>query len=174
MSEIVLREIARSDLETINSWRADKSLVDLLGSPFRYVGVEVDNRWFDAYLNARAHNVRLAICRKDIGQIIGVVYLLHIDWVNRSAEFSIQLGADTERGTGSGEQATRIAIQHAFSDLNLRRVQLTVLSTNERAITLYKKVGFHTEGCFRQALFKNGSYVDVTSMAMLNSDFLDK
>ena len=174
MSEIVLREIARSDLETINAWRADKNLVDLLGSPFRYVGIEVDHRWFDAYLNARAHNVRLAICRKDSGQIIGVVYLLQIDWVNRSAEFSIQLGAHTELGMGFGEQATRMAIRHAFSDLNLRRVHLTVLSTNERAIALYKKVGFETEGCFRQALFKNGSYVDVISMAILSSDILDK
>lgn len=170
MTTPFFREIARHDLDTINAWRADKELVDLLGSPFRHIGLEVDQAWFDAYQKSRANNVRLAICLPDNGAIIGVVYLTQIDWLNRSAELAIQLGVASQRGAGLGEQAVRAALAHAFDDLNLRRIHLTVLATNARAVALYKKVGFEIEGCLRQALFKNGRYVDVLAMALLNDN----
>lgn len=170
MSEIFLRELERTDLARLNAWRAERELVDLLGGSFRHVGVEIDQRWYDAYLASRTHNVRLAICRLSDREMIGVVYLLQIDWINRSAEFSIQIGEASARGRGFGEVATRLALRHAFDDLNLRRISLTLLTTNERAAALYKKVGFRLEGVFRQAAYKNGGYVDVATMAILATE----
>jgi len=171
MSDVTLRELERTDLTAVNAWRADYSLVELLGGNFRHVGSEVDGRWFDAYLAARTNNVRLAICLKETGEIVGVVYLTSIDWLNRSAEFSIQIGARSARGRGIGESATRQMLRHAFLDLNLRRISLTVLLSNKRALRLYERVGFKAEGLFRQALFKDGAYLDVASMALLSDEF---
>ncbi|WP_341313905.1 GNAT family protein [Paraburkholderia sp. IMGN_8] len=168
--KIFLREIERGDLPTINAWRADQALVSLLGGAFRHVGPEIDGKWFDSYLGSRASNVRLAVCLASTQEVIGVTYLLGIDWVNRCAEFSIQIGAESARGQGIGEAATRLTLEHAFSDLNLHRVSLTVLSSNARAIALYEKVGFRAEGLMRQAAFKAGHYVDVVPMAMLAAD----
>lgn len=167
---IFLREIERGDLPTINSWRADHALVSLLGGTFRYVGAEIDNKWFDSYLGSRAGNVRLAVCLASTREVVGVTYLLGIDWVNRSAEFSIQIGAQSARGRGIGEAATRQTLEHAFGDLNLNRISLTVLASNARAIALYEKVGFRAEGLLRQAAFKGGLYLDVIPMAMLADD----
>ncbi|MFL9889500.1 MULTISPECIES: GNAT family N-acetyltransferase [Paraburkholderia] len=167
---IFLREIERGDLPTINAWRADKALVSLLGGAFRYVGAEIDNKWFDSYLGSRAGNVRLAVCLASTQAVVGVTYLLGIDWVNRSAEFSIQIGAETARGRGIGEAATRQTLDHAFGDLNLNRISLTVLASNARAIALYEKVGFRAEGLLRQAAFKGGRYLDVIPMAILADD----
>jgi RimJ/RimL family protein N-acetyltransferase len=170
MTDIFLRELDRSDVSRLNAWRADRALVALLGGTFRYIGSEVDERWFDQYLSSRANNVRLAICRQEDRQLVGAVYLLNIDWVNRSAEFSIQIGEREAQGRGIGKAATRLAIKHAFDDLNLYRVHLTALATNEQALALYRTVGFHQEGVFRQAAWKEGAFVDVISMAMLASD----
>lgn len=167
---IFLREIERGDLPTINAWRADKALVSLLGGNFRYVGTEIDGKWFDSYLGARAGNVRLAVCLAATQAMVGVTYLLGIDWVNRSAEFSIQIGAESARGHGIGEAATRLTLEHAFGDLNLNRISLTVLASNTRAIALYEKVGFRAEGLLRQAAFKDGRYLDVIPMALLAAD----
>ncbi len=169
LSGIYLRELDRADLARINTWRADRELVDLLGANFRHVGAEIDNRWFDAYLGARTNNVRLAICRAADSALIGAVYLLEIDWVNRSAEFSIQIGEAEARGQGFGAAATRAALAHAFDDLNLHRVWLTLLASNARAESLYKKAGFEREGVLRDAAFKEGRYVDVVTMAILDS-----
>ena len=168
--DIFLRELARTDLPEINAWRADRALVGLLGGPFRHVGREVDNTWFDHYLAARANNVRLAICCGPNQEMVGVAYLLGIDWLSRSAEFAIQIGVASARGRGIGELATRLALSHAFDDLNLHRVHLTVLASNARAIALYERTGFRAEGRLREAAFKDGQYVDVIPMSTLAAD----
>jgi len=169
-NSVTLRELDRADLPVLNAWRADRNLVDLLGGPFRHVNAEVDEKWFDAYLANRQRNVRLAICSSTTQQAIGVVYLLDIDWVSRNAEFAIQIGEPAARGLGIGTEATRLALDHAFNDLNLHRLHLTVLASNTHAISLYKKVGFQAEGLQRQAAFKSGRHVDVVPMAILASE----
>ncbi|SAL56785.1 GCN5 family acetyltransferase [Caballeronia arvi] len=169
--DIFLRELERGDLSTINAWRADRSLVSLLGGNFRYVGREIDDKWFDGYLGSRVNNVRLAVCLKSSRELIGVTYLLGIDWLNRSAEFSIQIGAESARGRGFGEAAARSTLAHAFVDLNLHRIALNVLEGNARAISLYEKLGFRAEGLHRQAVFKDGRYLNVVCMALLSTEF---
>lgn len=164
--KITLRELDRSDLPLINRWRNDPSLVAMLGGSFRHVCMAVDEKWYDHYIANRAGNVRLAITVAN-GSIVGAVYLLSIDWLNRDAEFAIWIGAVASRGMRIGEAATRLMLAHAFGDLNLNRVHLSVLAHNEPAIRLYRKVGFVEEGVQRQAVFKGGEYRDLVLMAML-------
>ncbi len=166
-SPVFLRELERSDLQKLNAWRSDRTLVGQLGAPFRHVSVEIDQRWFDGYLASRQSNVRLAVCDASTRDMLGVVYLLDIDWIHRGAEFAIQIGEPSARGRGIGTEATRLALDHAFLDLNLARIHLTVLASNSTAIALYEKAGFRAEGLFRQAAFKDGQRVDLISMAML-------
>ncbi|RJG05830.1 N-acetyltransferase [Noviherbaspirillum cavernae] len=166
-----LRNLSKSDIELINKWRNDHDAQRGLVSPFRFVAEEVDERWFEAYLDGHANNIRLAIGDSDSHGVIGTVYLLNINWTARSGEFGIWVGDKAWQGKGAGEFATRHMLCHAFADLNLRRVDLTVLANNERAIRLYRKVGFIEEGCQRQAAFKNGEYVDLILMAMLSSEY---
>jgi len=170
LSQIYLREILREDLPIINRWRADNQLVNLLGTAFRYVGIEVDSKWFDSYLETRQNNIRLAICLTEQDKLLGGVYLLGIDWVNRSAEFAIQIGEQEEQGKGIGELATQMVVRHAFNDLNLYRLHLNVLATNSRAIKLYHKVGFIEEGLLRHAVYKNGVPHDLIIMALLKNE----
>lgn len=170
MSKFQLRELARRDLPAINRWRADAALVGKLGAAFRYVGTDVDEKWFDSYLANRANNVRLAVCTDD-DTLVGAVYLLGIDWVHRHAEFSIWIGDNSVQRKGAGETATRGMLNHAFDDLNLERVWLTVLIHNEPAIRLYRKVGFREEGRQRHAVFKNGRYQDMLMMSVLRSEY---
>lgn len=162
-----IAEITRADLPVINGWRQDRDLARQLGGPFRFVGPERDERWFDAYLAAApGSQVRCAIKDED-DATIGVVYLTDIDQTARSAQFSIMLGEKAARGRGVGAEATRLMLAHAFDDLNLHRVWLHVLADNEAAIALYRKAGFVQEGTLRQAAFKEGAYVDLLVMAAL-------
>ena len=166
-----LRELSREDMPTINSWRNSPEIIDSLGSPFRYVAKEVDDAWFSSYLGSRNSNVRLAIVDTEKEKIIGAVYLTGIDWVCRSAEFSIWIGASDSQGKGAGRFATQKTLEHAFRNMGLHRIHLTVLSENIRAINLYKSVGFLKEGTLRQAAFKNGEFKDMISMSILSNDF---
>lgn len=166
-----LRDLSRSDLALINQWRNDREIQRWLVSPFRFVGEEVDQKWFDTYLDRRANNIRLAICESETGNAIGAVYLLNIDWVARSGEFGILIGEKTSQSRGAGEFATRSMLNHAFADMNLHRADLNVLPGNERAIRLYKKVGFVEEGRLKQAIFKDGEYIDLIHMSILSREY---
>ena len=53
-----LRELERKDLTIINSWRNDYELIEQLGAPFRYINLEVDQKWFDCYMSNRGNQVR--------------------------------------------------------------------------------------------------------------------
>ncbi|NJN34193.1 MAG: GNAT family N-acetyltransferase [Saprospiraceae bacterium] len=184
---IFFREIAREDLPIINRWRNDRAVIDFLGNTFIYINQEIDNRWFDAYLQNRQTAVRWAICVQNDVQTdvqneknltptplntegvltIGTVQLTNIHALNRNAEFSIMIGDKNYWSRGVGEQAAREMVRHGFQDLNLHRIYLYVLPQNTRAIKLYEKIGFQTEGILRGSIFKNGDYQDLILMAIL-------
>lgn len=166
-----LREISKKDVSIINSWRNDRSVVSSLGAPFRYIDNSIDERWIDNYYLNRSSVVRLSICDKKTDTAVGVVYLLNIDWVARNCEFAIMIGDTSHQGRGIGEYATKLTIKHAFNDLNLHRVYLTLLEENTRAFKLYTKVGFKKEGLLRHAVFKNGQYLNLIQMSLIADEF---
>ena len=170
-----LRELRRSDLPTINGWRADKDLIDRLGATFRYINEEVDERWFNAYMDRRSTTVRCAIVEADKPDtILGLVSLCDIDSHNRSCVFHIMIGDKNARGKGMGTFAVTEILRHAFEDLNLNRVELTVLPDNEPALALYRRAGFQQEGLLRQQVYKNGAYRDMILMSILREEWLSR
>ncbi|MBD0785745.1 GNAT family N-acetyltransferase [Vibrio sp. Y2-5] len=70
------------------------------------------------------------------------------------------------RGVGSALLATVIGL--ADNWLNLKRIELTVYSDNDRAINLYKKFGFAIEGESKAYAFRNGEYVSAYHMARVS------
>ena len=89
----ILRELKKDDLSEINKWRNDYELISFLGAPFRYINLEVDNIWFDNYMQNRNNAIRCAIVKvSEEDNILGLVSLTGIDWINRTAEFHIMVG----------------------------------------------------------------------------------
>jgi len=165
-----LRELAREDMPIINTWRKNKELIDNPGAPFRYINQEVDYKWYEKYLLNRDNCIRCSILRED-DQIIGLVSLISIDRINQSCVFHIMIGDSSSRHKGAGYFATKEILKHAFFDMNLNRVELSVLESNQRALDLYDKAGFKREGVKRKAVYKNGAFVDMVFMAILKEDF---
>ena len=100
----ILREIELSDIETVNSWRSDPELIGHLLAPFRYISPETDKRWYDDYMANRASTVRCAIVAEN-GKLVGIVSLVDIDSLSRSAELSIMIGRSEDRLQGAGSFA---------------------------------------------------------------------
>lgn len=70
------------------------------------------------------------------------------------------------RGRGVGGQLMRRAIA-AARERGLTRIELSVRHDNERAIALYRKLGFAEEGRKRNAMRVDGVYYDLIVMALL-------
>ena len=166
-----LRELEKKDIEQINNWRKNEDLIKYLEAPYRYINLDVENKWYENYLNNRNTTVRCAITTED-DNIIGLITLADINSVSRSAVLHIMIGNEENCGKGIGSFAIKQMLNHAFLNLNLNRVELEVLSQNIRAKKTYEKIGFKYEGTRREACFKNGNYIDIDIMSMLKKEFL--
>ena len=168
----ILRELQRSDIPTINLWRNNRDLISWLGAPFRYINAETEEKWFADYMVNRNNCVRcvIAFANKQT-EAIGLVSLTDINWIHRSCTLHIMVGNEESRGKGAGTFAVNSILEHAFLNLNLNRVELSVLSHNKIAMKLYKKSGFVEEGIKRSASFKNGEYNDLVMMSILESEW---
>ena len=70
------------------------------------------------------------------------------------------------RGRGLGRQLVAQAVR-AARQAGIERVELEVFASNERAIALYRALGFATEGIKRRARKLDGQYEDNVFMALL-------
>jgi len=80
-----------------------------------------------------------------------------------------QLGmgvASQMRGAGLGRRLATAAIDGAWA-IGLERVELDVFASNERAIGLYRSLGFGEEGVRRRARKLDEVYDDIVLMARL-------
>jgi RimJ/RimL family protein N-acetyltransferase len=74
------------------------------------------------------------------------------------------------RDQGVGTALMEKLIQWARQNPALHRLDLEVYTHNQRAIHLYRKLGFHEEGIRKEAWFKDERFVDTLLMAMLFND----
>lgn len=167
-----LREIERGDAPEISRWRNRKDPADCLGDPFCDIGSEVDDAWFDDYLSSRGSTVRFAVINDDEpGKIAGLVLLTSVDRVARSCALRVTTCREQDRGESIAAFALNAMAFHAFRNLGLHRIELEVLATSERTVSLCKNLGFRFEGVKREARFENGTYVDVNCMALLDREW---
>ncbi|MET1194139.1 GNAT family N-acetyltransferase, partial [Bacillus licheniformis] len=68
--------------------------------------------------------------------------------------------------------ATNLAMNYAFSVLNMHKLYLIVDKENEKAIHIYKKVGFSIEGELKDEFFVDGSYHNAIRMCMFQKEYL--
>lgn len=170
-----LRELEREDVKKINKWRNDSNLIACLGAPYRFINEDVDIDWYDKYLGSRNNSVRCVIYDTDSSEeVLGLISLLNINYINRTAELHIMIGDSKNHGKGIGTFAVKLMISHAFNNLNLRRIELGVLENNVPAIKLYEKIGFVKEGVKRASNYKNGKYISMIFMGILKEECSDE
>lgn len=126
------------------------------------------------WLNAQGDPSRVffAIRSRPEAEIIGFVQIQEIQPIHRAATIGIRIGDVSERGRGRGREALQMAIRYCWDHLNLTRLSLSVFAGNGPAIGLYAALGFAEEGRQIRALFIDGQWIDVVTMALLHPDRL--
>ncbi len=164
-AEIALTETRAEDKEALFRWINDAATVHF-NAPYRPVGWESHSAWFGA-LGSNPSRIEFAIRRREAPEIIGLLQLVDIHPVHRSAELIIRIGEEQRRGKGYGTEAVKLALTFAWNDLNLNRVWLRVFANNKRAIRAYEKAGLQQEGRMRRAAYIDGAWLDEIIMAAL-------
>jgi RimJ/RimL family protein N-acetyltransferase len=113
-----------------------------------------------------------SIRKLDDDRLLGDIGLEVInDWGSRDSFVGLGICNREDWGKGYGTDAMKIMLRFAFTELNLRRVTLTVFEYNPRAIRSYEKAGFRHEGRQRGALLRDGKRWDLLYMSILAEEW---
>ncbi|MBN1313055.1 MAG: GNAT family N-acetyltransferase [Anaerolineae bacterium] len=163
-----LTQIQRSDLPAFTHWFRDYEIQRLLAIDAAVPATdEAEEEFYQLAVKKSGDAFYFSIRTLERDILIGNCGLTGINQKNRCSDFGIVIGEKEYWGGGYGSDAAQIILRFAFEELNLNRVQLEVFGYNSRAIHCYEKVGFVQEGSRRQAIFREGTYHDVITMAAL-------
>jgi len=101
---------------------------------------------------------------------VGFCSLSNVDHVHKSAEFGIAVDPAYQK-KGFASLAMKGLLILAFREFSLNRVYSDVIAENPALDFYCRKFGFVREGRNRKAYFKNGHYVDSTTISLLKEDF---
>ncbi len=152
-------------------------LLDLRGKVSEYLGdndifgTEGQKEWLDKIKTDPSVRYFIVKLVEKVGADtkVGMIRITHLDRVNRSA----CVGGDIHpqfQGKGYGVTMMEFIKNYCFTVLNLRRLWLFVLETNDRARHIYEKVGFQAEGVQKEAIWRDGKYIDYVMMSFIRRE----
>ncbi len=165
--KVLLRPPEIKDAAIFGKWFNDPEIRQYISNRFPFSLFKEED--IIKRMNDHEH-VLLTICHKKSGELIGNISI-ELNWVNRRGMLGIIIGEKDFQNKGYGKEAIRLMLNYAFYELNLHKIVLEVYDYNERAVNLYKKLGFKIEGHFRKHSFKNGKYVDLLYMGILEKEW---
>ncbi len=164
-----LRPLAEKDLPLIRAWTNAPEVRRNMYSKHE-ITEAAHQSWF-ARLKDDDQS-RWFIHENVAGQPDGVVYFTQLQPANGSAfwGFCAAPGALP----GSGTRLGLDALDKAFSDLGLHKLNAEVFTSNEASLRFQNKLGFKEEGLFRDFHFDGESYIDVVRLGILAKEWSAK
>ncbi|ATH91791.1 spermidine acetyltransferase [Bacillus glycinifermentans] len=166
-NQLKLRALEREDLPFVHRLNNDAKIMSYWFEEPYETFVELQDL-FDKHIHDQSE--RRFIVEKDT-EMIGLVELVEIDYIHRRAEFQIIIDPE-HQGKGYSADATFLAMNYAFSVLNLHKLYLIVDEENKKAIHLYKKCGFSIESELQDEFFVDGFYHNAIRMCIFQKEFL--
>lgn len=162
--EITLRSVENKDADLLYKAINTPELVRF-NAPFKPIHEMHHLEWLSQILHDPSKELFVIEISK---KVVGCIQLIDIHPIHRSAELTLRIFDEANRGKGIGTKSVMLLCEHAFIDLGLVRIWLRVFSNNEKAIAAYKKAGFLVEGLMKKAAFIKGAFVDIVIMTRLS------
>jgi ribosomal-protein-alanine N-acetyltransferase len=169
--KVYLRALREEDLkDNYVQWLNDEE-VCRFNSHGMFPNTEQKMRAYFAGLHNNRSQVVLAIVDNKTDKHIGNVSLQNINWVSRNAEFAIIIGEKDYWRGGYGMEAAQLIVEYGFRRLNLHRIYCGTIQGNQGMIKLAHKLKMTEEGTRRQAIYKDGVYVDIIEYGVLSNEY---
>jgi putative acetyltransferase len=164
MQNYKIRPVKPGDGEGINALRRMPGVFEnILGIPSER---SKRNEDFILSMGANTHMFVAVMTLEGKDIIVGTAGLnvMENPRLRHSGSVGIMVHKDYHR-MGIGHALMETLLDVADNWLMLIRIELTVFHDNEKAINLYKKLGFETEGLKKKAAIRNGQFEDEYLMA---------
>lgn len=167
---VTLRAIEKEDLELMKDMLNDYELEKLVVGWAFPISKYQQETWYQSNINNNT-NFRFIIETSE-KEAVGLATLTDIDWKNRKATHGIKLALSKNRTRGLGTDAVMALMRYAFDELQLNRLDGSILDYNVGSKKLYcDRCGWSVEGVQRKYIFKNGVYHDLQIVGILNEDY---
>lgn len=163
--KVYISPMNSEDAEVFTKWLNNPKITQYLTIHNSLVSLPGEKEYIDAFTNQEFH---LSIIKKENDELIGNIALERIDYKNGTAELGIFIGEEENLGKGYGSEAIKLLTNYGFNELRLHTIYLTVLDINPRAKAAYTKCGFVECGRRHEALYRNGKYIDLIYMELIN------
>lgn len=167
-TRVALTELRRQDAPILFRWINDPDVMRF-NAPYQPVHETGHEAWFKG-VTEDPNRILFGIRVVQEDRLVGTVQLIDVHPVHRTAELTIRIGEDADRGRGFGGEAIQLATDFAFQHRNIQRVWLKAFGDNERALRAYAKAGFVREGVLRRSAFIGGLWTDEIVMAKLRAE----
>jgi diamine N-acetyltransferase len=166
---IYLRALEPEDLDFVYQLENDENVWEISQTQTPYsrflIRQYLDNAQQDIY---EAKQLRLAICKHDTFDAIGLIDLFDFDPKNKRAGIGILIQHSENRQNGFGRQALELLIQYAFEHLQLHQLFANISTDNEASRALFTTFGFECVGIKKDWNFSQGNYSDEALYQLIN------
>ncbi|MFC7774141.1 GNAT family N-acetyltransferase [Flavobacterium sp. GCM10027622] len=169
---IYLRALEPEDLEFVYRLENDETIWEVSNTQTPYsrflIRQYLENAHQDIY---EAKQLRLAICKNENDEAIGLIDLFDYDPQNKRAGVGIIVANPEERHQGVGNESLKLLIAYAFSKLNLHQLYANIASHNEASLKLFANFGFQRIGIKKDWIYHNGKFHDEELFQLINTNF---
>ena len=165
--KVYISPMNADDAEIYAKWLNDSRITQYLSIHNSLVSIYGEKEYLE---NSSKKEFQLCIVKLDNDELIGNIALNNIDYKNGTCELGIFIGEEKNLGKGYGSEAIKLLTNYGFKELRLHTIYLTVLDNNERAIKSYTKCGFTDCGRRHEAMYRDGKYIDLIYMELINKN----
>jgi RimJ/RimL family protein N-acetyltransferase len=169
--KVLLRPVRRSDIEYFLKWFNYPEVTQYLAIYLPMTEMAEAKYIEDLGADRTKTNLIIEAIEGGSGKAIGTIGLHEINPKDHHATFGIAIGEKDYWSKGYGTEAARLIVNYGFQQLNLHRINSTVIGFNERSARMHKKVGFKEEGRQREFYFKNGAFHDQIVFGILREEW---
>jgi RimJ/RimL family protein N-acetyltransferase len=179
-SEVVLREVCRSDAASLSALLTTPEITRFISPP--PPTIEGFERFIagSQRLRAAGQGACFAITLRGFDTAIGIIQVRQtkpcedeapqVDGTIDTAEWGFAVGSPFW-GTGIFDRAARLVADFAFSQMRVRRLEARCAVRNGRGGHALRKLGATAEGVLRKAFLCGGEYLDQVLYAIVASDW---
>ncbi|WP_251500577.1 GNAT family N-acetyltransferase [Otoolea muris] len=168
-----LRAVEESDLNKLLEWRNQPEYRKFFRE-YRELSMKNQKMWFEQKVIQDEHTQMFSIIDLSQEELLGACGLCYIDWINRSADFSVYIGKDgLYIDNMYAVDAAQIMIRYSFEELNLHRLWAEIYETDNKKKEMFEALGFTHEATHKETHWTGGKWVDSWYYRLLrnNMDF---
>ena len=163
------RKLESKDVEDIYNYRNDLDVYMTLGGFYKGMSREDVQQWV-SFQRTNSVDIVWALATKDDDRCIGHLGLYNIDYRVGKAEIGLAI-SKSHWGNGIGGKIYSGLIKYAFDQLRLHRIETYNLAINKKVIKIKENLGFKLEGVLRDFQYRDGNYLDVMIMTILENEW---